>query len=166
MKNGGYSGYVFVFNFSKNMMPPAAQEPKFTPNYTVTDKIYAEQKAKLLRDQYINKQIDSEGLINTINSDPKISFGNMSSVFVNSTVPLEDQIQSKEIYDYVIKIEKPSITPLSTGKMNIASYTEKPNYVDGYIYFVDLQKKGKNDTNVDKLIAEKINKMNKEYYVK
>lgn len=142
--SGEDKGFVFIFNFSRYIMPPAAQEKPLAgygdQTLIAQDKTYAYQQAKSDYKAYKTGKISANALLAKISADPKLTYNSSSGSFDSSVGDLQGQIYYTDVYSYIAAQGMPGTSTIKLGKMATKLNPGPNDYADGYYYFVDLQK--------------------------
>lgn len=155
MEIGGYDISLFLLNFSRLQLYPNGLNVNNKPEgwrdaqAIAQDRAYAESKAKSYREKLSNKQITAEQAIDEIRKDPRLSSGASSNksviAVVDETGSVQGAGQSMKLdrdnwMADVKKLTAGQYTEIKVGKINLFDLPNNPN-VDGYFYFVGLNKK-------------------------
>lgn len=155
MEVGGYSVAVFYFPFSRLQMYPNGLNVKNKPEgwrndqAIAQDRAYAEEKAKAYRDKLSKKEITGDQAVSEIGQDARLSSGASSNKSVVATVDetgailAAGQVLKLDNDGWMVDVKKLApgqYSEIKVGKINLFDLPNKPA-VDGYFYFVGLDKK-------------------------
>ena len=166
--SGEDKGSTFIFNFSRYVLPPAAQEKPLPGHGDSTlisqDKAYAYQQAQSGYRAYKAGKISAAALLTKIASDPKLTQNNSNGSFDASIGDLQGQIYYQNIYSYIANQDKPGISVIKTGKVPTKLSPGPNDYADGYYYFVDLQKATRLVSDPAGAVNKQLKKLQAAYY--
>ena len=161
-------GYIFVFDFSQKIIPPAVQEKPVAgygnQQLINQDKQYADQQAQQYYAQFKNHQISATDLLSAIAANPRISFGSVSTYIDASKGSIRSQILYSDIYNYVAAQKGPLLSSVRVGKVATKQEPGPNNYADGYYYFVQLSKASPLIDNPEGTVGTQTNKLQAVYY--
>lgn len=152
---GGYSVAVFYLPFSRLQYPPNGLNTNNKPEgwrnaqAIASDRSYAEAKAKTYHERLSNKEITTDQAISEIREDERLSSGPSSNKSVAAVVDENGDVmaagQARKIDENGWMADVKKLTPgqyseIKVGKITLFDQSNSPE-VDGYFYFVGLDKK-------------------------
>lgn len=177
LKNGIYTGYSFVFNFSGRIIPQDPEVP--TPGWgdlqlIAKDQVYAKGQADNYHDQVASGKISAQSLFDKIKKDPTlglkdntISFDAWHSARFDSATDSYWQgvVANQSIATYISLQSKPGLSKVQVANVSTTSSAAAiKNYAPGEYYFVQLDSIKKAVPDAQKQVENRVKTMEAHYY--